>query len=63
MSLRVSMARDLILSAFALTPALSRWEREKVSQRSSSRTRFGLVRLNAVPPLLWGEGRGEGKAV
>ena len=46
---------------FSLTPALSRWEREKVSQRSKccgvpvSRTRTAWL------PLPEGEGRGEGK--
>jgi hypothetical protein len=40
--------------------ALTPWEREKVSQRSSGRTRSVVVRLNAVLPLPGGEGRGEG---
>ena len=48
--------------AFPLTPALSRREREKVSQRSSSRTRLARVQRDAVLPLLPGEGSGEGKA-
>jgi molybdate transport system ATP-binding protein len=48
--------------ALPLTPTLSRREREKASQRPSSRTRPALVRRNAVPPLPAGEGRGEGEA-
>ena len=48
--------------AFPLTPAPSRREREKVSQRSSSRTRPARVQRDAVLPLLPGEGSGEGKA-
>ena len=51
------------LDAFSLTPALSRWEREKVSQRSLNRARRMAVRLDAVLPLPAGEGRGEGDGV
>ena len=51
----------LILRRLSLTPALSRWEREQVSQRSSSRARWRAMRLNAVLPLPAGEGRGEGE--
>ena len=50
----------MVLEKLALTPALSRRERETVIQRSSSRARSILVRLDAVLPLPEGEGRGEG---
>jgi hypothetical protein len=45
----------------SLTPALSRWEREKISQRSSSQALSVVMGLNAGPPLPAGEGRGEGE--
>ena len=52
--------------AFSLTPALSRWEREKSRQSSGKKRRIGLRRhpekrkrrLNVLP-LPAGEGRGE----
>ena len=63
MSFQSLVAWDFDLSALPLTPALSPEERETVIQRSSSRTRSVRLRLSAALPLLWGEGRGEGKAV
>ena len=48
--------------AFSLTPALSRWEREKRGSSLSDTRRFGSA--NAQPkffPLLAGEGQGEGE--
>ena len=49
--------------ALSLTPALSRWEREKGSQIFDNRKRFRFVELlTAVLPLPAGEGRGEGEA-
>ncbi len=49
-------------SASALTPALSRWERENGTQPHLDSTRQAQRKLANFPPLPAGEGRGEGEA-
>ena len=48
-----SSARAWTLQLFSLTPALSRWEREKVRLRSLHRMRSLLVRREAAPLSQW----------
>jgi hypothetical protein len=44
------MRKPLILAVFSLTPALSRWERVKLSQRLEQATRPDIIFIFAIRP-------------